>query len=154
MKTIIAIDPGVAGGYAVYYPECVEPHVTEGFSTMTPREIIDEFKAIRQGTGGELIAVMEDIQRFSPMPAARMAEYAMSFGVLKGALMALDFRVELVRAQKWQKELSIGSKGDTAQGKWKRKLKAKAQELFPGVNVTLQTADALLILEWAKRTLR
>jgi hypothetical protein len=28
---------------------------------------------------------------------------------------------------------------------WKRKLKARAQELFPGVRVTLATADALLI---------
>jgi hypothetical protein len=34
---------------------------------------------------------------------------------------------------------------------WKRKLKEEAQRLFPNMDVTLKTADALLILEYAIR---
>jgi hypothetical protein len=34
---------------------------------------------------------------------------------------------------------------------WKNRLRAKAQALFPGLDLTLKTADAALIAEVAKR---
>jgi len=35
------------------------------------------------------------------------------------------------------------------QTQWKCKLRAQAQRLYPGIKVTLSTADALLLLEFA-----
>ena len=35
---------------------------------------------------------------------------------------------------------------------WKSKLKGSAQRLYPHLRVTLQTADALLILEYGRKT--
>lgn len=61
-------------------------------------------------------------------------------------------RVVMITPQKWQKVLSLGNaKGKTpkARADWKRKLKQRAQQLYPGLSVTLKTADALLILEAA-----
>jgi hypothetical protein len=57
----------------------------------------------------------------------------------------------LVRPQKWQGYLSLGkSEGDKT--KWKNKLKQRAQSLFPSLDVTLATADALLLLEYGNKT--
>jgi hypothetical protein len=57
----------------------------------------------------------------------------------------------MVRPQKWQGFLGLGkSEGDKT--KWKNKLKAKAQNLFPSLDVTLSTADALLLLEYGVKT--
>lgn len=172
MKTLIAIDPGSNGGVACYFEGAKIPITTFGFATMTEMDIINEFRSIKEKADGECVAVLEDLQRFSPQPAAMMSVYAESFGVLKGALMTLGFRLVKVRAQKWQKALALFpvkhpkmSKGAPVLDKhgkqkmekntseWKRTLKARAQELYPNHASTLQTADALLILDWARRFL-
>ena len=50
----------------------------------------------------------------------------------------------------WQASLGLGGKASCANyNAWKRKLKAKAQELYPHLDVTLKNADALLILHYA-----
>lgn len=69
-----------------------------------------------------------------------------------GACAALCVPVELVTPQRWQKGMSVGVRAGLERADWKRKLKAQAERLFPGQRVTLATADALLILEWARRT--
>jgi hypothetical protein len=146
---IIAIDPGVAGGIAGYDSNSNNPVFSFGFSTMTESDIVAEIKSIREREP-QCVAVIEELQRFSPAPAAKMAVYAASYGVLKGALLALGFRIHTVRSQRWQSDLALGKKGEMKSPEWKRKLKERAQQLFPGHKMTLQSADALLILEWAR----
>lgn len=174
MRTIIAIDPGVHGGVAVYDEAATKPFSAFGFDGMSQADIIAEFSVIRQ-RAGEVVAVLEEIERFMPaMPGASISVYAESYGVLKGALMALGYRLETVRARKWQSGLGLAperrqkTNGGTPVFKtlkngtvkpvmekdgpeWKRTLRARAQQLYPGIAATLQNADALLILEWARR---
>jgi hypothetical protein len=57
---------------------------------------------------------------------------------------AFDIPCELVRPQKWQKSLGLGSSGGD-KPEFKRKLKAAAQRLFPGLKPTMLTCDAILI---------
>ena len=53
-----------------------------------------------------------------------------------------------MRPQDWQKGFGLGTASACASKRiWKNKLKAEAQRRFPHLNVTLKTADALLILE-------
>lgn len=67
-------------------------------------------------------------------------------GVLIGALMAFGWRIIQPTPQQWQKWLEIGKVGGD-----KNKLKAEAQRRFPTVDgITLKTADALLILDYAE----
>jgi hypothetical protein len=57
----------------------------------------------------------------------------------------------MVRPQTWQKNLGIGtSRTCASKTEWKNKLKALAQRKFPDAKVTLATADALLILDYAE----
>ena len=62
-----------------------------------------------------------------------------------GALMAFGWRIIEVPPVRWQKWLGIGRCGGD-----KNKLKAEAQRRFPNDRVTLMTADALLILDYAR----
>ena len=79
-----------------------------------------------------------------------MFTFGRGFGFLLGALMAMGIAVVLVKPQKWQKHFGFGTvKQSGGKGPWKRKLQAEAQRRFPGYDVTLKTADALLILSWA-----
>ncbi len=61
-------------------------------------------------------------------------------------LASLGCRVEYLKPDWWQKALRLGKSADHGD-RWKAHLKGRAQALFPRVEVTLKTADALLILE-------
>jgi hypothetical protein len=63
----------------------------------------------------------------------------------------MGMSVHRVRPATWLKAHPLGTKGDLTTTAWKNKLKARACELFPSVTVTLWNADALLILDAARR---
>lgn len=120
----------------------------------TEGDVLDLLRSIR--ALGFDTAIIEEQAGFG-MPGQKISAGAMftfgrGFGYLLGATQALGFRVELVRPQKWQKSLSLGTKhsagGRTA---WKNHLKEVAQQLFPTQTVTLAVADALLLLEYRRK---
>ncbi len=60
------------------------------------------------------------------------------------------YALHRVEPRVWQEPLGLGGRKSCATGpEWKRKLKTKAQELYPHLDVTLGNADALLILHYA-----
>ena len=148
MKNQIAIDPGASGGFAWYdsdgFEQCSPMPETEG----------DVLELIRNlSRRKDPIAYVEEVGGYvggGGQPGSAMFTFGRGFGFILGCLMSAGFRIELVRPQKWQKSLSIGTSKDCEnKAAWKRKLKAKAQQLFPTCNVTLKTCDALLILNYS-----
>jgi hypothetical protein len=84
-------------------------------------------------------------------PAAPMMfNFGCNYGYVKGVCAALHLPVRLVRPAEWQKAAGVGIKGKMSDNLWKNKLKAEAQRRYPGLKITLKTADALLILDWAR----
>ena len=105
---------------------------------------------------GETVAFLEEVAGFvgKQQPGSAMFKFGRSFGFIIGVLEALGVRIELVRPQKWQKPLSLGTASTCAsRSEWKNKLKACAQRLHPSLKPTLATADALLILEYGLQSL-
>jgi hypothetical protein len=151
MRTVIAIDPGASGGIAwmtgseaiigiVKMPE------TEG-------DIINLFRSIVTPRH-DPVAFVERVGGFiagRPAPGSRMFNFGRNYGFILGVLGALSIAVEPVEAHEWQKEMKVGKKGDQTPTKWKNKLKARAQQLYPELDITLSTADALLILDYGRR---
>lgn len=74
-----------------------------------------------------------------------------SYMQLRGMLLAARIPFEAVIPQTWQKAFGLVKKKGESPTKWKNRLKAKAQQLFPSEKVTLATADALLIAEFCRR---
>lgn len=124
------------------------------------------------------LAVIEKVSGFmggEGQPGSAMFSFGDSYGFIRGILTEKGFRIELMTPQSWQKVLGLGHREHArcvlrpgmpgyaeervrvrnlnAQYKreWKNKLKERAQQLFPDQKVTLNTADALLILEAARR---
>lgn len=150
---LLAVDPGASGGMAVW----------DGFGTRAipyPDTEGDTLAAIRQfGEGhdvGDGVAVVEaQVGVMGPnikVSPASMFTFGRNYGFMLGVLQTLGWKLHLVRPMAWQKSLSLGTKkahgGNTP---WKNHLKAHAQRLYPDQKVTLRTADALLILEYARR---
>lgn len=144
---LLAIDPGASGGLAWSNSEgthCLAMPETDG-------DVLDLLRSIK--ASGVERCVIEQVGGYAgaAMPGSAMFNFGDGCGFIRGCLMALSFRVELVTPQKWQKHFSLGTvKTAGGKGPWKRKLKEKAQQLFPNQSVTLKTADALLMLDYAK----
>lgn len=140
---LVGIDPGASGGLAWQVP---------GFSTAvenmpdTPHELCQLLECIQKD--GSVRVFLEEVGGYTGGPGApgsKMFNFGRNFGQILGVCAALGIPVELVKPQRWQKALSLGTSNGLTKTQWKNKLKAKALQLYPDVRVTLAVADALLI---------
>jgi len=168
-KTIIGIDPGISGGIAVYDPSSPLRNTEVYKMPETPVDMLDLFKKIvQQNAANEVIAYQELVHGMPGQGGAAMFSFGEIYGILRCALAANLIRTEVVSPQRWMKALGIGTREsikdrdnkdkatiarELAQAKkeWKAKLKAKAQQLYPNITVTLWNADALLILDYGMK---
>ena len=181
MNTVlIAIDPGVHGGIAIDYASAPYP-MDAVTMPATPKDACDLLTCAKDIAGMNNLPIkcyMEEVGGFAGVgqPGSAMFNFGRGFGNLEGILITLGIPFELVRPQKWQKALSINfppvvkgqydgltdiersaEKKRVAGLNAKRKrdnktqLKELAQRLYPSIRVTLDTADSLLILAYAKK---
>jgi hypothetical protein len=86
------------------------------------------------------------------IPSSAAFKLGKSCGWLEGWSAGRQHRVQLVRPQDWQEGLGI-AKGKLTQSRWKSALKSEASRRYPALDgLTLKTADALLLLDYAFRT--
>lgn len=153
MKTILAMDPGQSGGVAVAQfgkTFCHAMPETQG----DVLELIRSIKTAAEVEGESVVCVLEEVGGFvgKAQPGSAMFKFGEQFGFLQGVVQALGLRLERVRPQVWQKAFGLGTaSGCASKTEWKNKLKGEAQRRFPHLKVTLKTADALLILDYAMR---
>ena len=147
MTRIAAIDPGKSGGIAWNDQDNV---VQTANMPDTPTDMLSLLLSLR--AGGVTTLAIEQLPRFvgKNIPSSTTSVLFENYGICIGIAIALGFRLERVDPHTWQKGLGIGTaRNCSSKPEWKRKLKGKAQELFPHLEVTLATADALLIYDWA-----
>jgi hypothetical protein len=169
-ENMIAIDPGAQGGIVMgpFYPTIIAPLGTSYHTVQrgpaevraiampkTDGDISFELAPHGYWNDAEKVAYLEDLVKFAGrnMPSSRMAVYAANWGFIKGCLTYAGYRIIIVPPKKWQQALGLGSAKELTKTQWKNKLKERAQQLYPKLNVTLSTADALLIYEAARRGL-
>ena len=146
---IIAIDPGANGGIA-FSPYDGETRVYKMPDTETDIvDLLNDLIEPYREDGFTITVYIEKVGGFTGQgqPGSRMFTFGRGVGVLIGALIAYRCKIIEVPPTKWQKPYGT-SKGMT-KTQWKNKLKDHAQKLYPQLKVTLSTADALLILNYA-----
>ena len=146
MREYIAIDPGVSGGIAY-----TDGHAVHALPMPATVHDLRQTLAILCQTGGPPTVFLEELPKFAGrMSGSAMGVMFRNFGRIEGILAAYQCRIEYLRPQAWQSALGLGSK-KTHGDRWKAHLKGRAQALFPSLEVTLKTADALLILEAGRK---
>jgi len=145
MKTIIAVDPGVGGGFAV--------HTRDGILLFQMPDSVPDMHQLLLGfkvTESQLW--IEKVPKFVSKltPAASVATLHENYGIIQGLAYAQGYALHRVEPKIWQDPLGLGGRKSCGTGpEWKRKLRSKAQELYPHLDVTLKNCDALLILHYA-----
>jgi len=146
MKKIITIDPGQSGGIAI-----IDESGSINIHKMpaTPMDILNILELYKEGA----TCILEIVHGMPKQGGAAMFTFGKGYGWLEMALLALKIPTETVSPQKWTKTLGIGTKAScSSSNEWKNKLKAKAQQLYPDIKITLWNADALLILYYAQNS--
>jgi len=139
-----SIDPGASGGIAYY---------ADGWASCDamPETVVDLADKLRALLlAGHRTCILEEIPLHAGPNAAAMIKLGIRYGECRGILAALGIKVVTLPPKKWQAALGLGVKA-THGTRWKAHLKEKSQAFFPHLKVTLKVADALLILEAAKR---
>lgn len=181
MNSILAIDPGSAGGLALM----VGGGVTTYSMPDTPGDLRDIIRMAIDVSQGDIKAFVEQVGGYmgggdrsegNQAPATAMFGFGRGFGQIEGMLLMANVSTVFVRPQAWIKALGMGTKGivrgeyaglsddarkaerkrigqinNRLKTEWKNKLKSEAQRLFPNCKITLATADACLILEYGRR---
>jgi len=147
-KLIVTFDPGVSGGIAIGVDSPVLHPMPE-----TVHDLAELIRCAQASADYPVEAHVELVGGFigKAQPASRAFVFGQSYGQVLGVLAALQIPVHLVRPQKWQALLAIGNGAGAPKHQWKAKLKAKAQQLYPTLKITLQTADALLLWHLAQQ---
>lgn len=152
MKRIIAFDPGASGGIAELFPS----GAAIAYSMPDDADLRDNIHAFTTAAsldGDRVVAYVELVGGFiggSPAPGSAMFNFGNGYGYIRGVLAALRVETHLVRPQEWQAGIP-GVRGTKEKSVRKRALKEHASRLFPSLKVTLKTADALCIADYARR---
>jgi len=170
----LGIDPGQSGGLALI--DYVGNHSAVLLQPM-PETERDVWDWITANVGDETaVAMIEQVHTMPGQGIASSGKFMQGYGFLRGCLTAAGIPFEAVRPQQWIKGLDIPQRarhtktkrvqvsrgknkgewrnqkyGGETDREWKTRLKAHAQQLFPKAQVTLATADALLIAEYCRR---
>ena len=141
----------MGGAWArIIVPEQGENHVEAWDMPKTERDLADLVRNLEKG-----LSVKGLIERVHSMPAQGIVSAWKFSGNYHGCRMAMicaGLSFDEVTPQAWQKFLGISPRKKTeTKVQHKNKLKAKAQQLFPNIKVTLANADALCLAEYLRR---
>jgi len=153
----LGVDPGRSGGLAAIHPR----GKVEAMSLNTSLHQI--WGLVRKYGRGEVsnpslvypvFAYLEKVGGYVGGDHARgshMFQFGHAAGAVEMALAAAGIPYETVAPQTWQRAFGLKKEKGEKGASWKRRLRDKAQALFPQEKVTLSTADALLIAEYCRR---
>ena len=157
----LGIDPGVHGGWALNMDGKLlvwkMPQTDDDLVSLMEDILISygiDF-CVCEEVGARPLYMTDPVgQSFQVQGVTSTWTFAQSYGTLRGVLAALKIKRQFIWPKAWQKLLGIpGRRKDPkeSQTEWKNRLRAKAQELFPGVKIILDVADAALLSEVARR---
>jgi hypothetical protein len=137
---VMGIDPGAHGAISIVSPDGDK---TESFPLyqLTDLEIFLQIAKLKPRVSE---CYLEQVRPIQGAAANSTWKFSGSYHGLRMALVSVGIRFLEVRPPIWQGKMRCLTKGD------KKVSRAKAQELFPGIKITHDTADSILIAEYGR----
>jgi len=149
-QTLITIDPGASGGIAVFTRNGVQ-------AVKMPKsvaEMNDYFQYINN-TYENVVVFIEKVQAYISDDAEPGKKFAINkmlanYQQILTVVKLCGFRYVEVYPISWQTTMGLKIKGeDETKTERKNRYKDFAQNIFPELKVTLQTSDALCLIQFA-----
>lgn len=155
-KAFLAIDPGANGAAAFTTAHgdvvCV-PFESPDTFLHTLRDFAESNSDSCKIRIADMHCVVEKVGGYigKAQPASSAFRFGENYGFIQGVLRTLRIPYELVSPAVWQKAYPTHTKASEDKAQHKRELRDTASRLFPEIKVTLKTADALLLLDFARK---
>jgi hypothetical protein len=161
-RRYLGVDPGASGGIAVVTVNRKNRLVdVQAFAMPTTElgilEVLLNIITDDRFKGSDIKVVIEQVSGYigEKQPGSRAFKFGQSYGALRMALYAVGLDPITKIPRTWQSHLHLPPRKKKGAGKeskamFKNRLKEMAIELFPGMKVTLKTADALLIAHYCR----
>lgn len=149
IEWFMGIDPGQNGGIAV-----VQDDGTLVAVYKMPATEADVYLKIKTLAKASIrLAIIEKVHSMPNQGVSSTFKFGVGYGGLRMALVANQIAFDEAVPRTWQKALGVPARNTKTETKndHKKKLLAKAQQLFPTEDITLATADAILIAEYCRR---
>lgn len=156
MKGILGIDPGLEGGFCLYW-EAANTLVEPMPRTEKGLDLPAIVKWIRAHKDDIELALLEQVSAMPGQGVSSMFKFGRVYGAIEGVLAALEIPYELVTPQRWQKVMHQGVEGGLDS---KARSRVAASRLFPSVDLRASARcriphsgmqDALLIAAYGRR---
>lgn len=138
---IMGVDPGLSGGVAIISLDG-SVYAAHKFTGLTLHDIRDKIKEFAFDVK---LCFFELVHSMPKQGVSSTFKFGKITGYLEGIIACQELRVEHVSPGVWQRQMKCLSRGD------KKVTRARAQELFPRLQITHAIADALLIAEYGRR---
>lgn len=149
----IGIDPGGSGALAVLITredDKEDPFVYR-FKNMTESEIVAQFQQVSlMASNVKVFGVLEKVNAMPGQGVSSTFKFGQAYGFVRACMYVCGMPFEVDTPQKWMKFYGMKKKKEESKTDWKRRLKEKAQQLYPDLKVTADMADALLIARYCK----
>ena len=146
----IGLDPGNISGAIAWI---VSQHTvcdSRRFKDMTEKELSNLIRELKE-MHSNVVAIVEKIWAFPNQGVSSGFKFGENYGLLRGLLLAYDIPHNLVTPKTWQKFYGMEKDKLESKPQGKKRLRGKAQEIFPLSKVGTETADAILIAEYARK---
>ena len=149
-RLFYGIDPGAAGGFAALNQDGGE-EFSYCFKDKTERDIFNAIYPWLLGEHGKPVFLyIEKVHAMPKQGVASSFNFGVSFGLVRGFVIASRVPWDEVTPSKWQREMRCQSGGD------KSIPMDRAQRLWPDVKMNKtgrhQVYDALLVAEYCRRS--
>lgn len=143
----VGIDPGATGAIAV-----LQANNLTITTLKDEREALDELRRISK-LPGQVFVLLEEVHSMPRQGVVSSFTFGRNFGVVIGMVMACDLSLQLMRPQRWLKELGIRPRKKTeSKTEWKKFLAATAKRMYPKFqSINQQNADSVLIATACRR---
>lgn len=155
-KIFLGLDPGsISGAIAWIITDKNNLIITinaQRFKDLTEPEIFHQLKKLKELVPDNAIfAVLEKVNVFPGQGIVSSGKFMRNYGMLEAWLISLEIPYQLKTSMTWIKSFGMKKNKTENQSQWKKKLKQRAQELFPLMKINTETADAILIAEFCRR---
>lgn len=154
----IGIDPGASGGIVAI--SSLGGRVVQVDSQKMPDTPLDLYLYLSRfqnySQQCEMSVWIELITGYVPKigkadPSSTAFKQGRNYGHIEMCLIAMQVPYNFVTPGVWQKNMGVAKKGkEEKKEEFKRRLKIKAQQLYPSHEWTLKTCDAYLIAEYGR----
>lgn len=164
---MIGWDPGKSGGYSIY--ENGKVYTVSSKSHKTEDDIVSFLQTLYTRGHSEVFYESQTFCTGVRVSAFSMGRFGESMGFTRGVMRACGFSCIPVRAQQWQfgipitkatkhkkkksmtqaQRNAVDAHNAPLKTQRKRDLKEYAIKLYPELDITLDTADAVLIMDYA-----